>query len=168
MRRRREIHNKDGRSRSVWGQLQDFPAGSKISSLAWFPKEVTLAQSCCMYICLFLSVHFNPSLCNGTTYKTGVSLSCKNRKTEILRGQLDYSGVTEHAALMFLISLEKSHVRLFDPCIWFLVGHLLFVMIYVELHCIPVVSCRRWDSAGLHLGNAQQQKSRDAAARGLT
>lgn len=69
---------------------------------------------------------------------------CKNRKTGIFRGQLDYSGVTEHAALIFLISLEKSHVRLLDSCIWFLVEkYLFFVMIYIELHCIPMVSCRR-------------------------
>lgn len=140
-----------------------------LMEVRFLPLPCFLSNTCSHAACLFLPVHFNPSLCNGTAYKTGVSLSCKNRKTEILRGQLDYSGVTEHAALMFLISLEKSHVRSFDPCIWFLVEqHLFFLMIYVELHCIPVVSCRRWDSAGLHLGNAQQQKSRDAAARGVT
>lgn len=49
MRKKRGVHTtRTARSQSAHGPPQHFPTGSKLSHLAWFPKETTVMQSCSM------------------------------------------------------------------------------------------------------------------------
>lgn len=159
MRRKRGAHTmRTARIQSIRGPLQHFPTGSKLSHLTWFPKEMTVTQSCSVGTSVCPTC-FNPILHKGTVSKMWAShVFCKNGKTGMFWEQLGCSGVTEHAALRYSLLVFRETTQ----DVWLLslvacgtIGFLYHDFCEVMLHPCGFVQGIR-DSANLHLGNPQQ------------
>lgn len=172
MRKKREVHiTRTARSQSTHGPPQRFPTGSKLSHLAWFPKETSAICSHAPWVCL-------SSLPASTQFHTATH-SQRSGHPSVLQNQEDWDvlgaaglqwGNRAHSLRYSLLVFRQAtqNVGLLCLVACGTIAFLYYDFCEVVLHPCGLMQGIR-DLANLHLGNPQQyEESQHAAARGLT